>query len=149
MGRPVVGGSADTSDGGGVVSTSGAASATRSDHRIREIRHSTRAIKSASASVFVARRSSSSSHWALPISSRSSRSCRLTRSVLCGVGRGHDRLELVDRRQQLLVSAFRFRRAYSARKALPRTLAESVWQKLVVVLVWRTGRRARLRDGFG
>src|SRR6516165_3268804 len=65
MGRPVVGGSADTSDGGGVVSTSGAASATRSDHRIRKIRLSTRAIKSASASVFVARRSPSSLHWAL------------------------------------------------------------------------------------
>src|SRR6516225_961072 len=65
MGRPVVGGSADTSDGGGVVSTSGAASATRSDHRIRKIRLSPRAIKSASASVFVARRSPSSLHWTL------------------------------------------------------------------------------------
>ena len=67
------------------ASTSGAASA-RSDQRIGETRLSTRAINSASASVFVARRSSSSSHSALPIPSRRSRSCRLTRSVLCGVG---------------------------------------------------------------
>jgi hypothetical protein len=120
---------AGASDAGGDVSTSDAASA-RSDQRIREIRLSTLAIKLASASVFVARRSSSSSHWAVPISSSSSRSCRLTKSVLCGAGCA----TMTDRSCSIAasncsVSAFRFRRAYSARKARPRSLAESVWQK--------------------
>ena len=64
----------------------------------------------------------SSSHWALPISSRSSRSCRLTRSVLCGVGC----VTMIDWSWSIAasncpVSAFRFRRAYSARKARPRS----------------------------
>jgi len=119
MGRPVV----NTSDGGGVVSTSGAASATRSDHRIREVRLSTRAIKSASAPLSsLPGEVPSSSHWALPISSRSSRSCRLTRSVLCGVGCA----TMIDWSWSIAasncpVSAFRFRRAYSARKARPRS----------------------------
>jgi hypothetical protein len=101
--------------------------------------------------LFVARRSSSSSHWALPISSRSSRSCRLTRSFLCGVGWA----TMTDcicsiAVSNCSVSAFRFRRAYSAGEgaaalAPRKRLAES----LVVVLVRRTGRRASLRDAFG
>jgi hypothetical protein len=78
--------------------------------------------------LFVARRSSSSSHWALPISSKSSRSCRLTRSFLCGVGWA----TMTDYSCSIAVSncsvsAFRFRRAYSAGKVRPRSLPESVW----------------------
>ena len=121
-------GSDGDSGGGGGASITGGTSRPGASSMFA-MRRSTNATSSASFAAFKARMRASSSHCAVTISSCSARNCCLIVSEVCGAaGVATKDCNRPIAASSCSVSALRLRRAYAARKARPRALADSASQ---------------------